>query len=275
MGHSLTLGPQKVPPLLCALRTGTARATSAQQPGTVVIECNWPQSSFSANPSLSTIPHSSLEMSPQSEIEEGDPGSLTRENTPVSQQQLSCVCVVGSYKGTLLGENMIFLFPSWSLCNGSSSFLSFFVVSLFYFCSIMLRRWGPWGDMYLLLGQVFPAVNSLSLWAVSRLMGETRLDNGLPCPPQSQVSDLLLVGEVLPPQGTFTVSRKEKNFCQLDLTGGGQGVWLSVCLQQSTLQLHLTSRILPVLYSTGAYHVFLGVEGQDTGQPFCLVGLRS
>lgn len=92
-------------------------------------------------------------------------------------------------------------------------FFFFFVVSLFYFCSIMLRRWDPWGDMYLLLGQVFPAVNSLSLWAASRLTGETRLDNGLPCSLQSQVSDLLLVGEVLPPQGTFTVSRKEKNFC--------------------------------------------------------------
>lgn len=140
MGPSLTLGPQKVPPLLCTLPTDTASAASAQQPGSVVIKCNWPQSSFSANPSLSTIPHSSLEMSPQSEIEEGDPGSLTRENMPVSQQQLSC-----SYKRTLLGENMIFLFPSWSLCNVSFSFLSFlfFVVSLFYFCNVMLRRWSP------------------------------------------------------------------------------------------------------------------------------------
>lgn len=184
MGPSLTLRPQKMPPLLCALHTGTTSAASAQQPGTVVIKCNWPQSSFSANPSLSAIPHSSLEMSPQSKIEEGDPGSLTRENMPVSQQQLSCVCVVGSYKRILLGENMIFLFPSWSLCNVSFSFLSFliFVVSLFYFCSIMLSRWSPWGDIYLLLGQVFPAVYSLSLWAVSRLMGETKLDNGLPCP---------------------------------------------------------------------------------------------
>lgn len=42
--------------------------------------------------------------------------------------------------------------------------------------------------------------------------------------PRSQANDLLLVGEVLPPQGTFTVSRKEKSFWQLDLEGGGQGV---------------------------------------------------
>lgn len=79
--------------------------------------------------------------------------------------------------------------------------------------------------------------------------------------PRSQANDLLLVGEVLPPQGTFTVSRKEKSFWQLDLKGGGQGVLFNVYLQQSTLQPHLTGRMLPILYSTGAYHVSLGVEG--------------
>lgn len=102
----------------------------------------------------------------------------------VSQhQQLSCLCVIGSYKGTRLGENMIFLFPSWSLCNVSLSFI-FFLFCLFLILCLqhLLSRWSPWGEIFLLLGQVSPIVKSPSLWVVNRLMGEARLDNGIPCP---------------------------------------------------------------------------------------------
>lgn len=59
-------------------------------------------------------------------------------------------------------------------------FSFYFVCFFILFLQHLLSRWSPWGEVSLLLGQVSPTVKSLSLWVVNRLMGEARLDYGIP-----------------------------------------------------------------------------------------------